>query len=291
MGPRDGLQSEERVLPVAERIDLIRRMEAAGAGRIETVSFASPKAVPQMAGAEEICAALGGRTFSAIGLVLNGRGLDRALACDLDEINVVAYAADGYAGKNTGADAAVRNQEAAGLIAAARAAGRFVSVTIAVAFGDPIDGPVPPERVADLAERFAGAGADEIALGDTIGVATPPSVAALVPLVRSAAAGRAVRCHFHNTRNTGYANAVAAFDAGVDALDASVGGYGGSPFSPGAGGNVATEDLVAMLAAMGVDTGIDAARTAEVGRWLAERLGHDAPPAMLSRTTPWPPPR
>ena len=264
-------------------------MERAGARRIETVSFADPRRVPQMAGAEEVSAALGERGFSAIGLVLNERGLDRALECDLDEINVVAYAADGYAVKNSGANAADRNGEATNLVRRIREAGRKASVTIAVAFGDPVDGPVPPERVAAVAAACAAAGANEIALGDTIGVATPGAVQRLTPLVAAAAPGATLRCHFHNTRNAGYANAVAALGSGVAALDAAVGGYGGSPFSPGAGGNVATEDLCALLENMGVATGIDPVAAAATGLWLAGLLGHEQPPAMLGRAAPYPP--
>ncbi len=288
MGPRDGLQSETAILPVEVRVDLIRRMERAGARRIETVSFADPRRVPQMAGAEEVCAALGTRGFSAIGLVLNERGLDRALECDLDEINLVAYGADGYARKNTGADATERNREVLAMAERAAGSGRQVSVTIAVAFGDPVDGAVPPQAIIELATRCAAAGASEIALGDTIGVGTPQAVEELVPAVAAVSSGGSVRCHFHNTRNAGYANAVAAARSGAAALDAAVGGYGGSPFSPGAGGNVATEDLVALLESMGISTGIDAVEAAGVGVWLAARLGHDQPPAMLSRAVPRP---
>jgi hydroxymethylglutaryl-CoA lyase len=273
---------------VATRVELIRRMESAGARRIETVSFASPRQVPQMAGAEEICAALRDRSFSAIGLVLNDRGLERAQGCDLDEYNLVAYASDGYALKNTGSPASERNDEVASLIAPAKAADRKVSVTIAVAFGDPVEGPVPTDRVIDLARRFVAAGADEIALGDTIGVGHPVAVEHLVPAVQAATPGVAVRCHFHNTRNAGYANAVAAVRSGAATLDAAVGGFGGSPFSPRAGGNVATEDLTALLHTMGIATGIDSAAAADVGTWLAARLGHDRPPAMLARATPLP---
>lgn len=273
---------------MATRIELIRRMERAGATRIETVSFASPKHVPQMAGAEEICTALSQRSFGAIGLVLNERGLERALSCDLDEINVVAYAADGYARKNTGAGAEERNAEAIALVSRARHSGRRVSVTIAVAFGDPVDGRVPPERVVALAAACAAAGAGEIALGDTIGVGNPVMVEHLVPAVAAAAPDAAVRCHFHNTRNAGYANAVAAARAGAQTLDAAVGGFGGSPFSPGAGGNVATEDLTALLHGMGLATGIDPVQAASTGAWLANQLGHDRPPAMLGRATAFP---
>jgi hydroxymethylglutaryl-CoA lyase len=273
---------------VATRIELIRRMERAGATRIETVSFASPKHVPQMAGAEEICSALADRSFAAIGLVLNARGLERALACDLDEINVVAYAADGYARKNSGAGATERNAEALELVARARETGRRTSVTIAVAFGDPVDGAVAPAHVIALAAAYAAAGAGEIALGDTIGVGNPAAIEYLLPAVAAAASGASVRCHFHNTRNAGYANAVAAARSGARALDAAVGGFGGSPFSPGAGGNVATEDLVSLLHGMGIATGVDPIQTAATGAWLAERLGYDRPPAMLGRATAFP---
>lgn len=289
VGPRDGLQSEDSVIPVPTRVDLVRRLAAAGAGRIETVSFAHPDLVPQMAGAEEICVALGDRSFSAIGLVLNRRGLERALECDLDEVNLVAYASDGYAEKNSGAAADERNTEVEALIEPASEAGLRVSVTISVAFGDPVEGPVPPERVAAIAAGMATAGAAEISLGDTIGVASPSQVGSTLDAVRARIGSANLRCHFHNTRNTGYANAVAAIDAGVDALDSSVGGYGGSPFSPGAGGNLATEDLTSMLTAMGVEHTVDTAAMTAIGVWLAQRLGHDQPPAMLARAAPWPP--
>jgi hydroxymethylglutaryl-CoA lyase len=241
-----------------------------------------------MAGAEEICDALNERSFSAIGLVLNERGLDRALDCDLDEINFVAYAANGYAQKNTGASAAERNAEAAALVKRTATAGKRTSVTISVAFGDPVDGEITVEHVGEIVEQMAKAGVDEVAFGDTIGVADPHSVTTLIGHARSVAPDIALRCHFHNTRNTGYANAVAAFATGVDALDSAVGGYGGSPFSPGAGGNVASEDLIWMLERMGVDTGLDTMELAGTGLWLAQALGHEMPPAMLGKTPDWP---
>jgi hydroxymethylglutaryl-CoA lyase len=242
-----------------------------------------------MEGAEDICAALSERSFSAIGLVLNSRGLDRALECDLDEINCVAYGSDGYATKNTGASATDRNIEAAELIRRAREAGRRASVTISVAFGDPIEGQVPIVRVAGIAAVMAEAGANEIALGDTIGVANPNAVRSAVAAVAEAAPGVAIRCHFHNTRNSGYVNAIAAVEAGVNALDSAVGGYGGSPFSPGAGGNVASEDLSSLLHQMDINTGLDPVMLAATGVWLAQQLGQAAPPAMLGRVVAWPP--
>ncbi len=254
------------------------------------MSFAHPERVPQMEGAEEICASLADRSVSSIGLVLNERGMQRALGCDLDEINCVAYASDGYAGKNTGASATDRNLEAARLIEQAKSAGRKASVTISVAFGDPVEGSIPAARVAGIAAAMAEAGADEIALGDTIGVADPNSVRVMIDAVSGAAGDLPTRCHFHNTLNAGYANALAARDAGVAALDAAVGGFGGSPFSPGAGGNVASEDLVALLARMGIETGLDPTVLAATGVWLARSLGYQEPPAMLGRVPAWPPP-
>lgn len=277
------------MLTVDTRIELIRRLEEAGATRIETVSFAHPDRVPQMAGAEEICAELSTRAFSAIGLVLNERGLERALQSDLDEINCVAYASDGYSVKNTGASASDRNLEAGRLVQRANAAGKRTSVTISVAFGDPIEGEVPPARVAGIASSLAEAGTHEIALGDTIGVADPQSVRQVVEAVSEAAPDTPIRCHFHNTRNAGYANAMAALDAGARTLDTSVGGFGGSPFSPGAGGNIASEDVVALLSRMGIYTGLDPVMLAATGVWLARTLGYNEPPAMLGRVPEWPP--
>ncbi len=289
VGPRDGLQAETRVLDVDTRLRLIERCVAAGTSRIEVCSFAHPRLLPQMAGAEEIVERLDSdRAWSAIGLVLNGRGLQRALGTDLDEINLVAYASDGYATKNTGASASDRNAEALDLARAAKEAGRRVSVTISVAFGDPIEGIVPADRLSGIAGRFADAGVDEIALGDTAGVGTPPDVRDRMAAVHIAAPGTPVRLHFHNTHNTGYANVVAALEGGAQALDASVGGFGGSPFAPGAGGNVATEDVVWMLDRMGVTTGLDSHSLASTGSWLAAELGHDQPQAMLDRAGDWP---
>jgi hydroxymethylglutaryl-CoA lyase len=273
VGPRDGLQAEPATLPPAVRVELITRLAAAGVRRIEVASFVDPRLVPQMEGAEEICAALpADRSWSAIGLVLNGKGLERALDTGLDEINIVAYASDGYSERNTGAPAARRNRQAAELVSAARHGGRRVTVTIAVAFGDPLEGDLPSRRIADLAAAMSEAGADEINLGDTIGVAVPELVAERVGAVRRAAPKAAVRCHFHDTHHTGYANVYAALAAGVETLDGSVGGHGGSPLHPGAGGNVATEDLVWMLERSGFDTGLERDRLIDTAQWLSAEL-------------------
>ncbi len=289
VGPRDGLQAEAATLPTADKVELIRRCIAAGVTRIEVASFVHPKLVPQMAGAENVVAAVGSPSgVSTIGLVLNRRGLDRALATTVDEVNFVVAASESYSRHNANAPVDEAMAEVVEMIPDALAAGRAVSVTISVAFGDPFDGEVAVRRVAELAGRAAEAGAAEIALGDTVGAATPPDVVRRLAAVREAAPGTRLRGHFHNTRNTGYVNAVAAVEAGIDALDAAVGGYGGSPFAPDAGGNVATEDLAHLLDRMGVRTGLDAGALAETATWLAGRLGTPAA-GMLAKAGPFPP--
>jgi hydroxymethylglutaryl-CoA lyase len=290
VGPRDGLQAEPSVLPTEDKVELIRRMAAAGAERIEAASFAHPKVVPQMADAEDVLEAVIGTVpgVSLIGLVMNRRGLERALQTEVDEINFVVPAADGYARTNQRATSDALMEEASAMVGEAVAAGRSSSVTLSVAFGDPYDGAVEPARVGQLAARAADSGAGEVALGDTIGVATPPAVAEVVHAVKEAAPGVAVRCHFHDTRRAGLANVFAAIEAGVTILDTSVGGIGGSPFAPRAGGNVATEDAVAFLERLGIVTGFDLNATIDTGRWLASRLGHGLP-AAHQHVAPWEP--
>jgi hydroxymethylglutaryl-CoA lyase len=282
VGPRDGLQNESVSLEVDQKVEFINRLEACGVRRVEAVSFVNPRRVPQMAGAEEVMAALPpvhGR--SRIGLVLNQRGWDRAVAAGCDEANVVVCASDGFGIRNQGANVAEQVATMAA-IAERRAAegGPALSLTISVAFGDPFDGEVGQDQVAAIAREAAGLGIGEIALGDTIGVADPWTVRARIEAVRAAAPDARIRMHFHNTRNTGLANAYASIEAGVDILDASCGGIGGCPFAPAATGNIATEDLVYMLNRAGFDTGLDLDRLIETGRWIGERLGKAAPSAL-----------
>ena len=288
-GPRDGLQSEQRVLPTVDKVELITRMVAAGCRRIEVASFVHPRRVPQMADAEAVLAAFGpapaGASYS--GLVLNRRGLDRALATSVDEIGFVVAAAEGYSQANQRASVDQTMAEIEAMIPEAHGAGRFGSVTISVAWGDPYDGEVPIANVVELAARAAAAGADEVALGDTIGVAVPATVAAVLGAIQNAVPDLALRCHFHNTRQTGLANVVAALNAGVTVFDTSVGGIGGSPFAPGAGGNVATEDLLFLASRSDLETGVDLAATVHTARWLSERLGHELP-GSGHRLDPWP---
>lgn len=294
VGPRDGLQNEKAVLEPAVRADLVRRLEAAGARRIEAVSFVHPKYVPQMAGAEEVMAALpheAGR--SRIGLVLNGKGYDRALGTAVDEVNVAMSATDGFGLKNQGmgvdqqvsmlSDIMTGRANSAG----GQGAGPSLSATLSCVWGCPFDGEVSADQVADLVGRIAELGVAEIALADTIGAGDPWAVTRKVEAARKAAPEAVLRLHFHDTRNTGLANAYAGVEAGVDVLDASVGGIGGCPFAPGATGNIATEDLVYMLERAGYSTGYDLDALIGTARWIGGLIGRPAPSA-LSRAGGWP---
>jgi hydroxymethylglutaryl-CoA lyase len=286
VGARDGLQNESTVLDTGTKIDLIGRLVAAGARRIEVASFVHPGRVPQMADAEAVVGGLGPSPggVSYIGLVLNRRGLERALATTVDEVNFVVGASEGFNRANAGASPGETMAQIETMLQ--DAGHRSTTVTISVAFGCPYDGPVPVDDVVRLAERAADAGADEIALGDTIGVAVPSQVTELVAAIRSVT-DVALRGHFHDTRNTAVANAAAAYAAGVTTFDASVGGAGGCPFAPNATGNVATEDLIYLFERMGVTTGIEHDRMIMTTRWLEERLGKDLP-AAVTRAGWWP---
>lgn len=288
VGPRDGLQNEAAILPTADKVRLIERSVAAGLRRIEAVSFVNPKRVPQMADAEAVMERLprpDGVRYA--GLVLNRRGLDRALATGVDEVNVVVVATDEFSRRNQGCTVEEGVATWARIAADARAAGLFRTVTIAASFGCPFEGEVPAERVLDLVRRVAESEPDEIALADTIGVGVPAQVRTLLAGAAEIAPDVPLRCHFHNTRNTGYANALTALDHGVSALDASTGGFGGCPFAPAATGNIATEDLLYSLDRMGVATGVRMAPVAETAAWLSERL--DSPvQALLGRAGPFP---
>jgi hydroxymethylglutaryl-CoA lyase len=282
VGPRDGLQNEAAILGVEDRVSFIERLEDCGLKRIEAVSFVNPRRVPQMAGAEEIMAALKPRPgVSRIGLVLNERGWERCVAAACDEANLVVCASDGFGIRNQGAS--VAEQVATMVrIAERRAAegGPVLSMTVSVAFGDPFDGEVSEAQVAAIAGEAARAGIGEIALGDTIGVADPWTVRRRIEAVRKVAPEARIRMHFHNTRNTGLANVYASLEAGVDVIDASTGGIGGCPFAPDATGNIATEDLVYMLERGGIETGLDLGRLIETARWVGEKLGKDVPSAL-----------
>jgi isopropylmalate/homocitrate/citramalate synthase len=288
VSPRDGLQNEPVLLPTAAKVELIGRAVAAGVRRIEAVSFVRPDAVPAMADAEAVMAAVPRVAGVAyIGLVLNQRGFGRARAAGVDEINVVVPVTDGFARANQNAAAEDLMRMAEEVTAEAAAVGLPCSVTLSVAFGCPFEGEVDPARVVAFAARAARAGATEVAIADTIGVAVPVQVRRLVGELGPEMDGTPLRAHFHNTRNTGYANAAAAVEVGVTRLDASIGGIGGCPFAPRATGNIATEDLVYLLERSGLSTGLDLAALFEVSGFLAEALGKPVP-ALLPRAGAFP---
>lgn len=283
VGPRDGLQNEAVLVSTEDKVALIRRAIAAGVRRIEVASFVNPARVPQMADAEAVVAALGRpEGVTRIGLVLNERGAQRALDAGLDQLGAVAVASDPFGIRNQGQDSAQSVEVAARIVAMAREAGIGAQVTIATAFGCPFGGAVDPAHVVAMARQLAEAGPVEIALADTIGVAVPAEVTALVTAVREAVAPLPVRVHFHNTRGTGIANVWAAVEAGASVVDGSIGGLGGCPFAPGAAGNVASEDVIYMLDRSGVQTGLDLAGLVETARWLGGVMDKEMP-SMLAK--------
>lgn len=289
VGPRDGLQNEAKTLPPALRAELCDRLAAAGVKRMEAASFVNPRLVPQMAGAEEVMGALHRKPGTAYaGLVLNEKGYERAVAAGVDEVHYAFAATDEFGRRNQNATTEDGMKTALALVARARVDRMPITVTLSVAFGCPFEGPVPPKRVLDIVERLMAVPANEICLADTIGVAVPSQVRELVHGARGL--GATTGAHFHNTRNTGYANAVAALEEGVVSLDASVGGAGGCPFAPKATGNIATEDLVYLLRGLGVDTGIDLDALIEASRWLGGQLGKELP-GMVARAGDFPAPR
>ena len=271
VGPRDGLQNEPDVLAPAVRAELCNRLAAAGLPRVEAVSFVRPDLVPQMAGAEEVAAALERRDgVEWAGLVLNERGYDRLVETGLDRVNCGLAATDSFNRRNANMSLEDAGARVSALLAASAPP---ATATVSVAFGCPFEGRVDPGHVADLCERLAAAGAAELVLADTIGVATPTRVRRLVERISVLGRDVDVGVHLHNTRNTGFANAVAALEAGATVFDASIAGLGGCPFAPRATGNVATEDLVYLLEGEGVETGIDLEALIGVSRWLEELLG------------------
>jgi isopropylmalate/homocitrate/citramalate synthase len=265
VGPRDGLQNEPGALDPATRAELINRLAATGLRRIEAVSFVRDDRLPQMSGAEEVVAAIEPREgVEYAGLVLNEQGYERLKGTSLDRVNVTLGATETFNQRNGNASLAEATERVQRILAVAD---RPTTATISVAFGCPFEGAVDPGVVADLAARLE---ADEVVLADTIGVATPSAVRSLIARVAGA---DAVGFHGHNTRNTGYANALAALDAGASVLDASVGGLGGCPYAPRATGNIATEDLVYLLDGEGVETGVDLDSLVHVAEWLEGVLG------------------
>ncbi|HWX79891.1 MAG TPA: hydroxymethylglutaryl-CoA lyase [Steroidobacteraceae bacterium] len=288
VGPRDGLQNEAILFSTQQKLELIKRAIDAGVRRIEVASFVNPKLVPQMADAEAVTAGLPPRPdVIYIGLVLNKRGALRAIEAGLPELGAVCAASDGFATRNQGQTSDESLAMCGEVMRLAREAGRRGQITISTAFGCPFDGEVMPARVVEMARIAAAAGAVEVAIADTIGVAAPGEVADLTTRVMAAIKPVPVRVHFHNTRNTGLANVWAAVNAGAATVDASLGGLGGCPFAPRATGNVPTEDVVYMLERSGYHTGLDVDRLIGAAEWLAMSMGRELP-GMLSRAGNFP---
>ncbi len=289
VGPRDGLQNEAAIVSTADKLRLVQRAIDYGVRRIEVTSFVNPKKVPQLADAEELVTMLPERDdVTYIGLVLNRRGAERALATGrIDELGAVCVTSDSFGIRNQGQSSDESLAAAMEIVALARAAGRSGQITIATAFGCPFEGEVAVARVVEMAKRAADAGPREIALADTIGVGVPAQVSDMVGRVRDAVGGLPVRVHFHNTRGSGIANVWAAVNEGAATVDASLGGLGGCPFAPGAAGNVATEDVVYLLERSGVATGLTLPHIVQAAGWLTGVMGRPLP-AMVSKAPAFP---
>jgi hydroxymethylglutaryl-CoA lyase len=289
VGPRDGLQSEKPI-SVADRATLIFDLSRTGIQKIEAVSFVSPKAVPAMADAAEVWARVERRpevAYSA--LVPNARGAEAALeAGGFASLQGFLAASDGYNRHNVGKTVKESIEDMRELARVAGEAGVPVECSISSAFGDPFDGDVSPQQVVEVAERLAEVGVAGISLGDTTGMATPPRVWDAVEQLRDRLPGLRLNLHFHDTRGTAMANVLAGLEVGCDEFDASIGGIGGSPFAPGAGGNVSTEDLVHMLMDMGVETGVGSVEgLMDISDWLRGVLGHPLPSRVLEAGPRW----
>lgn len=281
VGPRDGLQNEKPV-PTEAKVRLLDALSATGVRRIEAVSFVHPRAIPQMADAEEVwrrARKAPGVRYSA--LVPNRRGAERALAAGFRDIEVVVSASDTHNRRNVNRSTAESLDDIAAIISVLHAAGASVEVIIATSFGCPYEGDVDPKRVASIVDRVVADGADRVAFGDTTGMATPRRVRDVVTVVRDRHPDIPLLLHFHNTRGTALANILTALELGVTEFDASVGGLGGCPYAPGASGNVATEEVVHMLHDMGIDTGIDLAALLEAAALAQEIVGRELPSGVL----------
>lgn len=286
---RDGLQNEKVVFSTAQKIELITRLVAAGARRVEVASFVRPDRVPQMADAEAVIAGLDlPDDVTTIGLVMNKAGLFRALDTKISQIGAVCVASDTFAQRNQGQSSMESALIARDIVTLASQQGRSAQVTIGAAFGCPFEGEVDPDHVIDMAVRIAEAGPVEIAVADTVGVAVPSQVFQLVSRLRSELGGIPVRVHLHNTRNTGIANAWAAVEAGAASLDSCVGGIGGCPFAPKATGNIATEDIIYLLERSGVSARYDLNAIIETASWLSGQMQRELP-GLVSRAGPFPP--
>ncbi len=288
VSPRDGLQNEPEIVSTANKLALIDHIVAAGFGRLEAASFVNPKKVPQMADGDAVFAGLPKRNdVTFIALALNVRGVERALAAGAKEINYVFCASDGFSIRNNGGTVDETFRVWPEAAEKARNGGARLSATISTAFGCPFDGEVPVARVVEVAERCVAQDIFELALADTIGVASPKDVQERFRAIKDVTKGIQLRAHFHNTRNTALANAVAAVEEGVRVLDGSLAGIGGCPFAPGAAGNVPTEDLLYMFTRMGFDTGVDLDKAVDAAHFIGGVLNKRTP-GMVSRAPKWP---
>ena len=288
VGPRDGLQSEPELLPTASKLEFIRRAVDAGIKRLEVASFVHPKKVPQMADAEQLLEQLPSiDDVSYVGLIMNERGLDRALDTKVHEIGMVVVATDTYNRRNQGVSTEESIDSWLQIAERAQAHGKIANIMISSAFGCPFEGEVEVDRIIEIAEKVLKAGPAELGIADSIGVAVPSQVTELVRRLRAAFGSIPLRFHLHNTRNTGLANAQAAVNAGVDSLDSSIGGIGGCPFAPAATGNIPTDDLIYMMDRSSIETGVSLGKIMETSLWLEQELGRNVP-AMLPKAGMFP---
>jgi hydroxymethylglutaryl-CoA lyase len=284
VGPRDGLQSEPEVLSTATKLEFIGRAIDAGVRRMEVTSFVHPKRVPQMADAEAVVKGLPDRDdFTAIGLVLNKRGFERARDVGIDEIGMAVIATETYNQRNNGASTRESIEAWLDMSREAREAGMRANVMVSSAFGCPFEGEVPLQNVLDIVKQIMEGEPVELGFADSIGVGVPDQVTEMIGSVKELFPDVSLRFHFHNTRNTGLANAQAAVTAGVNSLDASIAGIGGCPFAPAATGNIPTDDLLYMLDRSGVETGVSLEKIIETSHWLEAQLGGRSTPAMLPK--------
>ena len=283
VGPRDGLQSEPEVLPTEVKLEFIRRAIDAGVRAMEVTSFVHPKRVPQMADAEAVIAGLPKRDdMRYIGLVLNRKGFERARDAGLNEIGMAVVASDTYNQRNQGVPTSESVKAWLEIAGEARKIGMRANVMISSAFGCPFEGEVALSKVLGLIDQVLPGEPIELGIADSIGVAVPAQISTMIAAIKARWPQMPIRCHFHNTRNTGIANAQAALDAGAASLDASIGGIGGCPFAPAATGNIPTDDLLYLLERSGVQTGVSLEKIVETSRWLQQQLGRSTP-AMLPR--------
>lgn len=278
VGPRDGLQIEQRFVPTADKIRWIDALSTTGLARIEATSFTSPRAIPNLADAADVVQGIKRREGVEITvLVPNLKGAERALACRVDELNLVMSASDSHGLANLRMTPQQSLERFAEIVSVARESGVFINASLSTTFGCPFEGTVPQARVLELIEQLVALGIGGVTLCDTTGMANPIQVKALCEAVITRWPSTAFTLHVHNTRGMGLANALAAWQAGITRFDAALGGLGGCPFAPGATGNVCTEDLVHMFEAMGVNTGVDLDALLEIAATLPELVGHDVP--------------